>query len=297
MKPDIKTFEDLACYWFIVHGVTHKTASSLKRDQGILKNYIFPAFGNSPLEELAIHEIDEWFSRLKQNSRLAAKSCNDVLGLFRKILNDAVRWGFIERNPADRVQKLKVADRDYVFWCPEEAKQYLGYWQSREVMNRVVWASFVALYTGLRRGEVIALKWNSFDKDSNMLTIKSTYCRIQKKVKHETKSKKIRHVPVCKALNKILDELKDKTFSSGFVCPFFHPDLYNKDFRRASTLAGVKEIRFQDLRHTFASNFLMGGGNIYDLQKILGHSTIQMTERYLHLVPSHLKGKTEVLGF
>jgi integrase len=56
-------------------------------------------------------------------------------------------------------------------------------------------------------------------------------------------------------------------------------------------------IRFHDLRHTFASNFLMGGGNIYDLQKILGHSTIQMTERYLHLVPSHLKGKTEVLGF
>lgn len=56
-------------------------------------------------------------------------------------------------------------------------------------------------------------------------------------------------------------------------------------------------MRFHDLRHTFASNFLMGGGNIYDLQKILGHSTIQVTERYAHLTPDHLMGKTEVLGF
>ena len=81
MSTKIKTFEDLACYWFIVHGITHKSASSLKRDQGILKNYIFPAFGNNKIDELAIHEIDEWFSKLKQRSRLAGKSCNDVLGL------------------------------------------------------------------------------------------------------------------------------------------------------------------------------------------------------------------------
>lgn len=61
--------------------------------------------------------------------------------------------------------------------------------------------------------------------------------------------------------------------------------------------ANVPPVTFHGLRHTFASNFMMSGGSIYDLQKMLGHSTIQMTEKYSHLSPDHLAGKTEILEF
>tara|TARA_B100000315_G_scaffold221151_1_gene224348 strand:- start:109 stop:456 length:348 start_codon:yes stop_codon:yes gene_type:complete len=115
-------------------------------------------------------------------------------------------------------------------------------------------------------------------------------------MKEETKSRKIRYVPICCAFSGLLEKLK-KTSLSEYVVPFFNPDCFRKEFIRVTIEVKLPVIRFHDLRHTFASNFLMGGGNIYDLQKILGHSTIQVTERYLHLVPSHLKGKTEVLGF
>lgn len=67
--------------------------------------------------------------------------------------------------------------------------------------------------------------------------------------------------------------------------------------RRSCREAGVREIRFHDLRHSFASNFVLAGGNIYDLQKMLGHSLVTMTERYSHLSTDHLKGATEILKY
>jgi integrase len=62
-------------------------------------------------------------------------------------------------------------------------------------------------------------------------------------------------------------------------------------------VAGVKPIRFHDLRHSFASNFILGGGSIYKLQRLLGHTSVQMTERYSHLSPEHLADATELLDF
>ena len=70
-----------------------------------------------------------------------------------------------------------------------------------------------------------------------------------------------------------------------------------RDFARAIKKADVRPIRFHDIRHTFASLFMMKGGNIYDLQKILGHTTINMTQKYAHLSPSYLAGTTEILNF
>ena len=58
-----------------------------------------------------------------------------------------------------------------------------------------------------------------------------------------------------------------------------------------------KTFRFHDLRHTFASHFMMNGGNIYDLQKILGHTSLEMTQRYAHLAPEHLVRASNVVSF
>lgn len=291
-----ETLEDLACYWLSVHGVTHKALSSLKRDQGILRKYLLPAFGQLRLHELSNTQIEEWFARLAQSSGLAAKSCNDVLGLLKKICSDGERWGYVARNPATRIKKLRPREVDYEFWSLEAIQRYLGYWGARE-QPRIFAPTVVALYTGLRRGELAGLRWDCVDFASGLITVKRSYCRIAKRILEETKSRKIRHVPICAALASYLRSFKAVTGSSGLVLPFFHPDRYHVEFKRTCAVTGVPRIRFHDLRHTFASHFLIGGGNIYDLQKILGHATIQMTERYLHLVPEQLRGKTEVLGF
>ena len=71
-----------------------------------------------------------------------------------------------------------------------------------------------------------------------------------------------------------------------------------RDFKRAQIKGQMdRAIRFHDLRHTFASHFMMNGGNLYDLQKILGHTKYEMTQIYAHLSPDHLAGTTQILSF
>ena len=292
-----KNFEDLACYWVIVHASTHKSMSSIKRDQGILRKYLLPAFGAMSLGEINVRDVDQWFCQLKQESQLSAKSCNDTLGLFRKICNDGERWDFLQKNPAAKIKKVRLSERDYIFWSRENAQQYLGYWSMQPHKPRIYYCAVLALYTGMRRGEVAGLQWEGVNFETGMITVKRSYCRIAKAYLEETKSKKIRRIPICKVLEYHLREWHRITGSSGYVVPCFHPDHFHREFKRSSLAARVPIMRFHDLRHTFASHFLMGGGNIYDLQKILGHSTVQVTEKYTHLIPEHLQGKTEVLGF
>jgi site-specific recombinase XerD len=99
---------------------------------------------------------------------------------------------------------------------------------------------------------------------------------------------------------KILEEQMEKT-DSELVFPDEDGQMRSNDFRtemkNAAKKAGLRKIRFHDLRHTFASNFVIKGGNLLSLQKILGHSTISMTLRYAHLAPDFMASEIEVLDF
>jgi site-specific recombinase XerD len=70
-----------------------------------------------------------------------------------------------------------------------------------------------------------------------------------------------------------------------------------REFRTALNRAGLNRIRFHDLRHTYASNFMMNGGNLYDLQKILGHTKSDTTNIYAHLSPAHLSNAVKIVNF
>jgi integrase len=291
-----KTFAELALYWLISYARERKAASSIKRDHGILKNYLLPKFGNLEIGEFTTRDVEFWITNLVANKIMSRKSANDVLVVLNKILNDAVRWNFLAANQLSRVAKFTIGERDFLFWKLSEVRKFLGYFLEHPSPPRIFWPTVLGLYTGLRRGEIQALRWEDINERAGLITIKRSYCRVSKKFKEETKSKKIRYVPICSALEGFLRRLQQMS-DSELVTPFFNSDCFRKEFIRMCHEAKVPVIRFHDLRHTFASNFLMGGGNIYDLQKILGHSTIQVTERYAHLTQDHLMGKTEVLGF
>ena len=98
------------------------------------------------------------------------------------------------------------------------------------------------------------------------------------------------------SLAEMLVELKNVA-TTTFVWQDFDYHHASKILRRVARDASAKPIRFRDLRHSFASNFVMRGGSIYKLQRLLGHRSIQMTERYSHLSPDHLDDATELLDF
>jgi len=146
----------------------------------------------------------------------------------------------------------------------------------------------MALNTGMRRGEILSLLWSDIDFDTNMITIDQT----------NTKSKKQRRIPINSVLRTMLIELKLKSRDSEYV--FIDNEggqikSIRSAFDAATKRAGLKGLRFHDLRHTAATRMVESGANIVAISKILGHSDIKTTMRYAHPEES-LKEALELLG-
>ena len=100
-------------------------------------------------------------------------------------------------------------------------------------------------------------------------------------------------------LKKLKEQILDKIFVtvSPLMKPWVPSHVSNRVLAPALEKAGIRPITFHTLRHTFASHFMMNGGSIYDLQKILGHSKVEMTMRYAHLCPDYLVKASNVVSF
>ncbi|HEX3035298.1 MAG TPA: site-specific integrase [Thermodesulfobacteriota bacterium] len=135
-----------------------------------------------------------------------------------------------------------------------------------------------ALNTGMRKGEILTLKWDNVDFNTNLITLDA----------EKTKSNKSRHIPINPFLRTLLLEQKAKTQISGYVFLNSHGKPY-KDENNLKCLwmqtlknANIAGFRFHDLRHTFATRAIESGASIIAVKEILGHSDIKTTVRYLH---------------
>ncbi len=126
-----------------------------------------------------------------------------------------------------------------------------------------------------------------------MIIVKRSYCSHSRKVNEYTKGKKIRRVPMNEVVFKIMQQ---RSFlpMDRLVLEADYGHLVQEWFGPAEYDAGVSEITFHDLRHSFASHLAMSGVSPFDIQKLLGHSDIKTTMRYMHLAPDHLLGLTDV---
>ena len=146
----------------------------------------------------------------------------------------------------------------------------------------------MALRTGMRRGEILNLRWKDADLANRQIFIR------------RSKSGLSRHVPISEDLFSLRLELPSR-FEGGYVFPSHLPrrgsessgeaneplvDIKNS-FKAALTEAGIKDFRFHDLRHTFASHLVMQGVDLNTVRELLGHKSPQMTLRYAHLSPGH----------
>jgi integrase len=151
----------------------------------------------------------------------------------------------------------------------------------------------VALNTGMRKGELAGLKWDRIDFSLGQITVSRTRDIFGLKERKKTKLKRI--IPMNQLMRMTFLKLFQGRKGSDFVFvdendfPLEVHHIY-RDFAKAQKHAGIaNKIRFHDLRHTFASQFMMNNGNVFDLQKILGHTDIKMTMRYAHYSPEHLQ--------
>jgi integrase len=290
--------------WLNSHALIHKAASSVVKDRQMFKSYLEPRFGNLLVTDISDDAIQAFIADLKTKNTLSNNSINKILQLFKSLLNFALKKRILQFNPMFGIKLLPVSDEAYSYWTKEEASRFLSYanvrYQGNERWKYVMY--LLLLTTGVRIREATAIYWECVNFDSGIIEISHSHDRFLKQIKVGTKGKKMRYVPLCPELASELKSIKNKS-TSRMVFPgkddgILDADCFRKrTFYRDIKLAGVRKIKIHDLRHTFASNYMMGDGNSYDLKTILGHSDQKMTERYTHLAPSHIASKGSVVQY
>ena len=206
------------------------------------------------------------------------------MAVFAHILSKAVEWEMLEVSPFKKGKRL-------MFKVDNGRIRYLSKSELEDLMKAIddlkVHSPHLrpivetALLTGMRRGEVLGLRWEDIKGDFIYLKGDST------------KSAKARQIPVNDELAEIFREARrvDELKSAFVFCDSqgkrFHD--VRSSFGNILRRAKIEDFTFHDLRHTFASHFIMQGGSITSLQKLLGHASLAMTMRYAHLSKGHLQ--------
>jgi integrase len=159
----------------------------------------------------------------------------------------------------------------------------------------------VGLNTGLRIGELLGLCYDRINFENNYIEVSRNLTR--QGLSEVTKTHIVRHIPMNEEVRAVLlkQMRSQKCPKFVFVKPNgrpYNPDHFSeRNLLPALEYAGIRKVTFHIFRHTFASQFMMNGGNLYDLQKLLGHTKSEMTQKYAHLSPQHLRKAVDVVRF
>lgn len=295
IKNDI-TFKEYAEIWLKTEVFGRKAKKTEDRYKSDLTNYILPLMGKIQLKHINYHH-----ARLLENYVLKAgrspATVNKVMNEFKAMLNDGIKLDYLLKNPIRGYPELKSEPTNLEFWSKEDIKIFIEANKNDPLLDFYI----VALNTGLRLGEICGLCWDRVDFNSSTLNINRSISR--EGLRNTTKTHTGRYVPMNTTVKAILlKRFKSKISKyvfcdvSGEALPYNH--ITQRFFKKAQKKAALsKIIRFHDLRHTFASHFMMNGGNIYTLQKLLGHTDIKTTMIYAHLDNQFLKEATEIINF
>lgn len=294
-------FSEAAQIWLQNHSKIRKAPACFEQDQRMIRDFELE-FGSLALDQIKPEHIESYIRKLLATG-LQAATVNRYLQCLRAILNYFVKKRYLFFNAVSVVGLLPEPQGASDYLSFQEAQYFLAYTQQK-YQGPKIWVYrlyLLALNTGMRWGEIIALKWDRVDLMHKRISVARSYCRISKQIRETTKGRRIRYVGINEAL---WPELKTQyeTRASGQELVFSkngkvleRANFYRDHFLRDLKEAGLRKIRFHDFRHTFASHFMMKGGNLYDLQKLLGHQDISTTERYAHLSPESLVQKTELV--
>lgn len=268
---DDRRLADLVALWFTLHGVN--LTDGVRRKSILLAMSV--CLGNPIARELTPSMFLEYRYRCVQaaDKSVSPKTMNNRRGYLAAVYGVLFKLGVIAYPcPIAKVDPIKVHERQLGYLSRSQIDVLFDCLKNDCRNQSVWWIAQICIRTGARWGEVEGLKRKQIQGDRVTFEF--------------TKSKKIRTVPLATDfVDKLLEFCKGK-----------HPDerIFKDGITAFNRTVGRSELDFpvgqktHILRHSFASYFVMNGGNILTLQKILGHSDIKMTMRYAHLAPDHL---------
>jgi excisionase family DNA binding protein len=261
------TFRQLADTYINDYAKSNKR--SWKCDSYRLEASMKPFFGDYELKEIT-PLIIERYRAVRLGKSISRSSVNREITIMKRMFNLAIDWNLAEANPFVKVKLFseKDAQKERILEYDEEERLFK---ESPEYLKPIL---RVALNTGMRRGEILNLRWKQVDMERRMISVQ------------QTKSGKNRLIPMNDVLFGEFSRLKTLLSRSEVV--FANPRTglpytqVRKSFKGACKMAGISNLRFHDLRHTFATRLIRAGVDIITVKELLGHFSIRMTQRYTH---------------
>ena len=298
--------------WYENYAKIKVRPSSHQTYKGYIENHIKPNIGDIPLEKLTTLELQRLYKTLLTKGRvdrleskgqprgLSPKTVRNIHQILSSALKLAQEQRLILTNPAEGCALPKTEHREMKTLPMEQLQSFL-----REAKDSGVFALYyLELATGLRRGELLGLKWEDIDLEHGDLRVRRQIARINGKVVEAPLKTKnaYRTLPLAEDTISILNGQKKKVGSSPWVFPSatggpISPDSVLHMLHRVLKRAGLPQVRFHDLRHTFATLALQNGVDIKTVSGMLGHFSAGFTlDTYAHVTTSAQKAAANTMG-
>jgi integrase len=254
-----------------------------KRGEANLKaiENTFPDFLKLRLVDITVSRAERWSAGRVADGISPATVNRDLIRL-KGLLTKAVEWELLQVSPLKGLKLAKIDSTGVVRYLSDAERKRLNE-QLDKRDGYIVPLVKTALGTGLRRGELTSITWADVDFDLAQITVRAGYA----------KSRKARRVPLNSSVVAALKAWKKSSRRrEGLVFPVVDP---KKAWATLLTDAKIKDFRFHDTRHDFASRLAMSGVDLYTISELLGHADLTMTKRYAHLAPEHKSAAVEKL--
>lgn len=247
----------------------------------------FKQFMDYQIKDITAWEVEKWRNK-RLDSEIKPATTNRQINLIKGCLSRAVEWGLIESHDLQKVKALTV-DNSKVRYLSKDEEQRLRVALDELNIDYLKALVLLARNTGMRKGELLSLKWSDINLTNKVLTVDF----------QNAKSGNSRHIPLNTEAFNTLTHWKDLSGNIGHVFKGDNQQPLN-DFRYdwANLLeqANITNFRFHDLRHHFASMLVMACVDLNTVRELLGHSDLKMTLRYAHLAPEHKAAAVNLIG-
>lgn len=268
------------------------------------KNYLFPVFGKLDMVAVTTEQHEDFLQSLPRHFKIKSSTINRIRyliqGMFTVAIKKRLFGGVFKVNPYSFIESLDEHPPEIEYWEKDSVEKFLSYVRGDHYYPLFV----LMLNTGMRISECVALDRAHIDTYSDTITVRRTWCSISEKAVDRTKGRRVRRIGI--AENAVLKStLYPILPSSGLVFKnertggrVSRDGMTKHIFPRLCREAEVPVIMLHSLRHTFASHYMMNGGNINDLSETLGHASVETTRKYyIHFSPGHIQKRGKVVQF
>ena len=297
-EPKPIAFAAMAEKWLEERAQHRIRPSTMAMYRSLLNTHILPEFGGMELADIRFEDVQMFISRKAKEGMLSAQTIKHLTKPLNGIFKYAVQSGYLRENPAQYVETPRIPQQEMDFLTRDEIRPFLEHTPTR-------WYPLFlcSIMTGMRRGEVLAMRWANMDWNRGCYFVKEGLSKYGPQFQELKSLRSKRAIDLSPTLLEALKEHRarqneeklrlgpkyrdhDLVFCTKTGTPLDADNLVKRTFNGILKDAGIRQIRFHDLRHTYASLLISQGESPKYIQNQMGHASIKTTlDRYGHLMP------------